>query len=129
MQYLQGLPADVGAIPLLICATKEDLPGKQHATCVFPIMHSASVTLCSNHALVRRFIVLCSTCKACMCYLWYGYEAYASLQALTRVEYLPLLSGLAQGRAVRPACCFDPVTWENSSDADHDVWMQAKGAS
>ncbi|DBB16534.1 hypothetical protein WJX82_005693 [Trebouxia sp. C0006] len=28
MQYLTGLPADVGAIPLLLCATKEDLPGK-----------------------------------------------------------------------------------------------------
>lgn len=28
MQYLQGLPADVGAIPLLLCATKPDLPGK-----------------------------------------------------------------------------------------------------
>ncbi len=27
MQYLTGLPADVGAIPLLLCATKEDLPG------------------------------------------------------------------------------------------------------
>ena len=29
MQYLQGLPADVGAIPLLLCATKPDLPGNQ----------------------------------------------------------------------------------------------------
>lgn len=28
MQYLTGLPADVGAIPLLLCATKPDLPGK-----------------------------------------------------------------------------------------------------
>lgn len=28
MQYLTGLPADVGAIPLLVCATKDDLPGK-----------------------------------------------------------------------------------------------------
>ena len=27
MQYLTGLPADAGAIPLLLCATKEDLPG------------------------------------------------------------------------------------------------------
>ena len=27
MQYLQGLPADVGSIPLLLCATKADLPG------------------------------------------------------------------------------------------------------
>ena len=27
MQYLTGLPADVGAIPLLVCATKDDLPG------------------------------------------------------------------------------------------------------
>lgn len=26
-QYLTGLPADVGAIPLLLCATKPDLPG------------------------------------------------------------------------------------------------------
>lgn len=51
MQYLQGLPADVGAIPLLICATKEDLPGKQRFTYVFLIVHSPSVTLCSNHGL------------------------------------------------------------------------------
>lgn len=27
MQYLTGLTADVGAIPLLLCATAEDLPG------------------------------------------------------------------------------------------------------
>ena len=27
MQYLTGLPADVGANSLLLCATKEDLPG------------------------------------------------------------------------------------------------------
>ena len=28
MQYLTGLSADVGAIPLLLCATAEDLPGQ-----------------------------------------------------------------------------------------------------
>lgn len=30
-------------------------------------------------------------------------EAYASLQVLARVEYLCLLSGLVEGRAVLPA--------------------------
>lgn len=39
MQYLTGLSADVGAIPLLLCATAEDLPGQLPAlpllsTCV-----------------------------------------------------------------------------------------------
>lgn len=31
MQYLTGLQADVGAIPLLLCATAEDLPGQLNA--------------------------------------------------------------------------------------------------
>ena len=40
MQYLQGLPADVGAIPLLLCATKEDLPGILRHAFVSLITHA-----------------------------------------------------------------------------------------
>ena len=50
MQYLQGLPADVGAIPLLLCATKEDLPGKRLQP--FVSLKYDSILICSHH--VRR---------------------------------------------------------------------------
>ena len=53
MQYLQGLPADVGAIPLLLCATKEDLPGKQCHALVSLVGHYALIRTCSHLGFVN----------------------------------------------------------------------------
>lgn len=61
MQYLQGLPADVGSIPLLLCATKPDLPGKQG------VVH-VPYLLCPVSALCQLFaaVALCNVLIRCV---------------------------------------------------------------